>query len=76
MGRDEEEESIAQIIASAVGPSGSNKDYLFQLANTMRTLGVADPHLFNIESRVRKILKVWCISFISHSLLKFYFTTC
>lgn len=52
------EESIAQIIASAEGPSGSNKDYLFQLANTMRTLGVSDSHLFNIESRVRKILEV------------------
>ncbi|XP_050722118.1 putative glutathione-specific gamma-glutamylcyclotransferase 2 isoform X4 [Eriocheir sinensis] len=52
------EESIAQIIASAEGPSGSNKDYLFQLADTMRTLGVSDSHLFNIESRVRKILEV------------------
>ncbi|KAK8375401.1 hypothetical protein O3P69_008327 [Scylla paramamosain] len=35
-----EEENIAQIIAYAEGPSGSNKEYLFQLADTMRTLGM------------------------------------
>ncbi|XP_045113141.1 putative glutathione-specific gamma-glutamylcyclotransferase 2 isoform X6 [Portunus trituberculatus] len=53
-----DEENIAQIIAYAEGPSGSNKEYLFQLADTMRTLGVFDPHLFNIESRVKKILQI------------------
>ena len=52
-----DEDTIAKIIASASGPSGSNAEYLFQLANTMRALGVQDDHLFNIEQKVRSILK-------------------
>ncbi|XP_071528002.1 putative glutathione-specific gamma-glutamylcyclotransferase 2 isoform X3 [Panulirus ornatus] len=52
------EDGIADIIARAVGPSGSNSEYLFQLAEAMRTVGVSDSHLFNIEAKVKRILNV------------------
>ncbi|XP_045600170.1 putative glutathione-specific gamma-glutamylcyclotransferase 2 isoform X2 [Procambarus clarkii] len=50
------EDTIAEIIASAVGPSGSNSEYLFQLAEAMRNVGVSDSHLFGIETKVKHIL--------------------
>ncbi|KAK7083021.1 Cation transport regulator-like protein 2 [Halocaridina rubra] len=50
------ERQIAEIIASAEGPSGSNSEYLFQLAQTMKTMGVQDCHLYDIESRVKCLL--------------------
>ncbi|XP_037800896.1 putative glutathione-specific gamma-glutamylcyclotransferase 2 isoform X2 [Penaeus monodon] len=49
------EDEIAQIIASAAGPSGSNKEYLFQLAQTMRSLNINDNHLYSIENKVKSI---------------------
>ena len=42
--------AIAQQIATAAGPSGSNRDYLTQLANGLRALGKTDPHVFSIEA--------------------------
>ncbi|XP_068246378.1 putative glutathione-specific gamma-glutamylcyclotransferase 2 [Palaemon carinicauda] len=51
-----DEDTIAEIIASASGPSGANVEYLFQLAETMKTMGVHDSHLTNIEQRVRSII--------------------
>ena len=43
------EQEIAQQIAQAVGPSGSNRAYLLQLADALRALGNTDPHVFTIE---------------------------
>lgn len=51
------EDEIAQIIASAAGPSGSNKEYLFQLAQTMRSLNINDNHLYSIENKVKSIIE-------------------
>ncbi|XP_064103332.1 putative glutathione-specific gamma-glutamylcyclotransferase 2 [Macrobrachium nipponense] len=51
-----DEDTVAEIIASASGPSGSNSEYLFQLAETMKNMGICDPHLTSIEHRVRSIL--------------------
>lgn len=43
------EQEIARQIASAVGPSGRNRDYLTELAAALRALGEEDPHVFAIE---------------------------
>ena len=49
-------ESAAQI-ASAVGPSGPNAEYLFNLCDAMRSIDVDDPHVFELEEAVRAILE-------------------
>ncbi|KAK4299577.1 hypothetical protein Pmani_028152 [Petrolisthes manimaculis] len=51
------ESEIAAIISSAVGPSGPNTEYLFNLVDTMKALGVDDNHLFTIDAEVKKILE-------------------
>jgi cation transport regulator ChaC len=44
---------VEQIITSA-GPSGSNVDYLFELATALRALGANDPHVFDLERAVQR----------------------
>lgn len=46
---------LAQIIARSIGPSGANKDYLFALADALRELEVAEPHVFELEALVREL---------------------
>lgn len=46
-------DEISQQIATAVGPSGKNIDYLFNLAASLRELNVTDPHIFELERRVK-----------------------
>ncbi|XP_010312776.1 gamma-glutamylcyclotransferase 2-3 isoform X2 [Solanum lycopersicum] len=43
-------------IARAEGPSGPNKDYLFQLENALGLLGCEDKHVIDIAKEVRRIL--------------------
>lgn len=43
---------IARHIARSRGPSGSNADYLLQLAAALRRLGVEDPHILAIERQL------------------------
>jgi len=43
---------IAQI-ARAVGPSGSNVEYVLRLADTLRAWSIEDPHIFEIEAGLR-----------------------
>jgi len=44
------EADIARQIATATGPSGPNSEYLFKLAESLRTLGDECTHTFSIEA--------------------------
>ncbi len=46
---------IAAHIKRCAGPSGTNIDYLLELARTLRQLGVSDPHVFELETLVLAI---------------------
>ena len=45
--------NIAAHIADCHGPSGSNRDYVLQLAEALRDLDDQDPHVFELESLLR-----------------------
>ena len=42
------EYDIAVQIANTEGPSGTNSDYIIRLADSLREMGVDDPHVFEI----------------------------
>ena len=42
-------ETVAAHIARSHGPSGSNRDYLLQLADALRQLNEQDEHVFELE---------------------------
>ncbi|MFT7220612.1 MAG: cation transport protein ChaC [Candidatus Azotimanducaceae bacterium] len=44
---------IAQRIRDACGPSGSNKEYILQLHQTLTELGIADDHISKLAQLVR-----------------------
>ncbi len=46
---------MAQQIASSVGPSGPNYEYLYRLAAALREMGVVDPHVNELERRVKAL---------------------
>lgn len=49
------EYEIAHHIRGASGPSGTNRDYLLQLADALRDLGLEDRHVFEIETHIRQL---------------------
>jgi cation transport protein ChaC len=51
------EYDIARQICGAQGPSGPNRDYLIELARSLRELGVQDRHVFDIEMHIRQLSK-------------------
>ncbi|XP_052204229.1 gamma-glutamylcyclotransferase 2-3 isoform X4 [Diospyros lotus] len=49
-------EEIARQIIHAEGPSGPNKDYLFQLEKALLQFGCEDKHVIELANEVRRIL--------------------
>lgn len=47
---------IAMQVANASGPSGANPEYVFELARSLREMGVTDDHVFEVESEVCRVL--------------------
>jgi cation transport regulator ChaC len=40
--------TVADRVRSAVGPSGTNRDYALRLAEAIRDMGQSDPHVFEL----------------------------
>ncbi|XP_059433913.1 gamma-glutamylcyclotransferase 2-3 [Corylus avellana] len=49
-------EDIAKQIIHAEGPSGPNRDYLFQLEKALAQIGCKDEHVMDLANEVRSIL--------------------
>ena len=49
--------SMAAQIGGSTGPSGPNRDYLFQLADSLREHNVSDVHVFDLERMVKEFLQ-------------------
>ncbi|TQV87618.1 gamma-glutamylcyclotransferase [Aliikangiella coralliicola] len=47
---------IAKQIAYSCGPSGHNRDYVFQLAESLRDLNARDDHVFAIEGYLKQLM--------------------
>lgn len=52
-------ESIARQVIRSRGPSGSNSEYVFTLAKSMRAIApdVFDEHLFGLEAKLLELMK-------------------
>ena len=48
-------ETIARQILTSRGPSGSNVEYLHELAAALRDLDADDPHVFELAALVAKL---------------------
>ena len=46
-------QEMAQTICYSQGPSGLNKDYLYNLAAALRQIHVHDVHVFELEKAVK-----------------------
>ena len=47
-------EEMAAQISTRAGPSGTNRDYVLRLAQALREHDIEDPHVFDLERRVRE----------------------
>jgi cation transport protein ChaC len=61
-------EDVAKIIATSVGPSGPNVDYLFHLTESLRaSLKLEhDPYLIELDTLVRRELILLKTQSVSH----------
>ncbi len=48
-------EEVARLIAESHGPSGANRDYLFELEQALDALNIPDPHVSELSERVRQL---------------------
>lgn len=46
---------ITKVIATSIGPSGSNREYLFELAKALEFHGIEDPHVEQLQLLVSEI---------------------
>lgn len=53
------DEVVAQVITSR-GPSGHNAEYVMRLADALREMHADDPHVLEVDARVRARLSVSC----------------
>ena len=51
------EYDIASQIANTEGPSGTNSDYILELARALRRMDVDDPHVFEIERHLQQLIE-------------------
>jgi cation transport protein ChaC len=49
--------SIALQIINSSGPSGENRDYLYQLSDALRDHGFVDAHVFELDSLVKYLIR-------------------
>ena len=45
--------AIATQVAASTGPSGPNREYVFELAKSLRQMGAVDEHVFAVDSALR-----------------------
>lgn len=48
--------SVARIIATSQGPSGTNREYLFELDRALTDRNIADEHVSELAGEVRSVL--------------------
>lgn len=48
-------DAMAEQIATRHGPSGANRDYLLNLAESLERLGAEDQHVFELATRVKQL---------------------
>ncbi len=48
-------ENVARQILDSHGPSGTNREYLYELAAALRNLDADDPHVFELEAHVKAL---------------------
>ena len=48
---------IAEQVLVSHGPSGSNVEYVLRLAEALRAMGADDPHVWELETRVRELAR-------------------
>ena len=49
-------DAIARQIADSSGPSGENRDYVFELAHALRTHNEVDDHVFALEKAIKALI--------------------
>jgi cation transport protein ChaC len=49
---------LAELIFNSVGPSGQNKDYVYELAQALRDLNEPDEYIFELEACLRKLEEI------------------
>lgn len=50
-------DAIAEQIFRASGPSGTNPEYVLELAESLRRMGATDPHVFAIETALMRLIR-------------------
>ena len=46
---------MAKTILESVGPSGPNKEYLYNLAHALKELGIEDEHVSELDTAVKQM---------------------